>query len=261
MGKSIMNENKTVIVTGAARGIGQATAMRFLEEGYSVAMLDNNSTGLSAAVEEAGHTDRVLKVECDVSSTDQVTRSVALVADRFGRIDALVNNAGIADFLPVTETTFEVWNEILATNLNGPFLCSQACIPHMIEQQSGAIVNLTSISGLRASTLRTAYGTSKAALAHFSKQLSAELGEHGIRVNSVAPGPIDTAMAKKVHSPEIRADYHAQIPLNRYGLEAEVANVIYFLCNDESSFVTGQEICVDGGFETTGIGLTTLRNS
>lgn len=256
-----MGENKTAVVTGAARGIGLAAAGRFLAEGYNVAMLDNNTTLLQSAVESAGAGDNIMKVDCDVSNAQQVDVSIGQILERFGRIDALVNNAGIADFMPVTETTFATWTEILATNLNGPFLCSQACIPQMINQGSGAIVNLTSISGLRASTLRTAYGTSKAALAHLTKQLSAELGQHGIRVNAVAPGPIDTAMAKKVHSAEIRADYHAQIPLNRYGREEEVANVIYFLCSAESSFVTGQEICVDGGFDTTGIGLTTLRES
>lgn len=258
-----MNQNKTAIITGAARGIGLATAERFVSEGYRVAMLDNNISGLTEAFTKVRSKynvgDRLLEVHCDVSNPDQVPESINDIISKFGRIDALVNNAGIADFMPVTETSFSVWTEILATNLNGPFLCSQACIPTMVEQNSGAIVNLTSISGLRASTLRTAYGTSKAALAHLTKQLSAELGHHGIRVNSVAPGPIETAMAKKVHTPEIRADYHAQLPLNRYGSEEEVANVIYFLCSDQSSFVTGQEICVDGGFDSTGIGLTTLR--
>lgn len=258
-----MNKIKTAIVTGAARGIGLATVERFIAEGYRVALIDNNKSGLAQAFSDLqskhNASNQHLEVHCDVSDPDQVQSSFGDILAEFGHIDALVNNAGIADFMPVTETSFATWTEILATNLNGPFLCSQACIPPMIEQGSGAIVNLTSISGLRASTLRTAYGTSKAALAHLTKQLSAELGHRGIRVNSVAPGPIDTAMAKKVHTQEIRADYHAQLPLNRYGLEEEVANVIYFLCSDESSFVTGQEVCVDGGFDSTGIGLKTLR--
>lgn len=255
-----MKHNKVALVTGAARGIGLATAERFIAAGYGVAMLDNNEATLEQAIQKTGNELQVLKLSCDVSDERQVSSAVEQVKSRFGRIDALVNNAGIADFMPVMDTSFEVWKNILATNLDGPFLCARACIPHMVEQGGGAIVNITSISGLRASTLRTAYGTSKAALAHLTKQLSAELGEHRIRVNSVAPGPIDTAMAKKVHDDAIRADYHAQIPLNRYGLESEVANVIYFLCSDEASFVTGQEVCVDGGFDTTGIGLKTLRS-
>lgn len=250
---------KTALITGAARGIGLAVAKRFLQEGYAVAVIDNNEQELQIATDELGQADKVLGVLCDVSVPDAVTATVDQVLNRFGRIDALINNAGIADFKPVTETSFSAWSEILATNLNGPFLCSQACVPAMLKQRSGAIVNITSISGLRASTLRTAYGTSKAALAHLTKQFAAELGHYGIRVNAVAPGPIDTAMAKKVHSEDIRADYHDAIPLNRYGLEQEVASTIYFLCSDESSFITGQEVCVDGGFGSTGIGLSSLR--
>jgi NAD(P)-dependent dehydrogenase (short-subunit alcohol dehydrogenase family) len=143
-------------------------------------------------------------------------------------------------------------------NLTGPFLCAQAAAPLMLRT-GGAVVNITSISGLRASTLRVAYGASKAALSHLTKQQAAELGERGIRVNAVAPGPVDTAMAKAVHSPEIRADYHDAIPLNRYGLEEEIANAIWFLCSDQSTYVNGQTLAVDGGFESTGIGLPTLR--
>ncbi len=113
--------------------------------------------------------------------------------------------------------------------------------------------------GLRASTLRVAYGTSKAALAHLTKQQAAELASLGIRVNAVAPGPVDTAMAKAVHSPEIRADYRDAIPLARYGLEEELAQAIVFLCSDKASYITGQVLAVDGGFDAVGIGLATLR--
>ena len=125
----------------------------------------------------------------------------------------------------------------------------------MLQSGSGSIVNITSISAGRASTLRVAYGTSKAALAQLSKQMSVELGNQGIRVNAVAPGPVNTAMSVKVHTPEIRADYHDNIPLNRYGSEEEIANVVHFLCSDESTYVNGQEIAVDGGFCAAGIGL------
>jgi NAD(P)-dependent dehydrogenase (short-subunit alcohol dehydrogenase family) len=121
------------------------------------------------------------------------------------------------------------------------------------------MVNITSISGLRASTLRVAYGTSKAGLAHLTKQQAVEFASLGIRVNAVAPGPVDTAMAKAVHTPEIRADYHDHLPLNRYGLETELAEAVYFLCSDRASYLTGQIIAVDGGFDATGIGLPTLR--
>jgi NAD(P)-dependent dehydrogenase (short-subunit alcohol dehydrogenase family) len=129
----------------------------------------------------------------------------------------------------------------------------------MAETGGGAVVNITSISGLRASTLRVAYGTSKAALAHLTKQQAVELAALGIRVNAVAPGPVETAMAKAVHTPEIRQDYHDAIPLGRYGLESELAETIVFLCSDRASYITGQVIAADGGFEATGIGLPTLR--
>jgi NAD(P)-dependent dehydrogenase (short-subunit alcohol dehydrogenase family) len=185
--------------------------------------------------------------------------AVRRAAAQFGRLDALVNNAGTAVFKPMLETTPEEWARTLAVNLTGPFLCTNAAAPIMAEGGGGAVVNITSISGLRASTLRVAYGTSKAALAHLTKQQAVELGALGIRVNAVAPGPVDTAMAKAVHTPAIRKDYHDAIPLNRYGLETELAEAIVFLCGDRASYITGQVIAVDGGFEATGIGLPTLR--
>ncbi len=171
------------------------------------------------------------------------------MAKEFGRLDALVNNAGIAIFKPILDVTYEDWSRVLAVNLTGPFLCTQAAVPLMRDSGGGAIVNITSISGLRASTLRTAYGTSKAGLAHLTKQQAAELASLGIRVNAVAPGPVDTAMAKAVHTPEIRKDYHDHMPLNRYGLEEELAEAIFFLCSERASYITGQVIAVDGGFE------------
>ncbi|MEH6476765.1 MAG: SDR family oxidoreductase, partial [Sneathiella sp.] len=132
--------------------------------------------------------------------------------------------------------------------------------PIMLENGGGSIVNIGSISGGRASTLRVAYGTSKAGILQLTKQLAAELGNQGIRVNSVSPGPVDTAMAKKVHSPEIRADYHDNIPLGRYGTEEELANAIYFLSSDQASYINGINLDVDGGFNSTGIGLVSLRS-
>jgi NAD(P)-dependent dehydrogenase (short-subunit alcohol dehydrogenase family) len=194
-----------------------------------------------------------------VSDVTAVNLAFASMHVRFGRVDALVNNAGVASFSPIQETTPEDWARIMAVNLSGPFHCAQAATRIMAERGAGAIVNIASISGLRASTLRVAYGTSKAALIHLTKQQAVELGELGIRANCVCPGPVDTAMAKKVHTPEIRQDYHDHMPLNRYGLEEELAASIYFLCSDQASYITGQVLAVDGGFEASGIGLPTLR--
>ena len=248
---------KVAIVTGAARGIGLAIAKKFLEQGYAVALVDIDAAELAHADSTLG--DATIAVVCDVSDPRQVKAAVDEVKARFGRIDALVNNAGIAVFKPLLETTHEEWERVLAVNLTGPFLFTQACAPVMLQNAGGSIVNIGSISGLRASTLRVAYGTSKAALAHLTRQQAAELGNVGIRVNLVAPGPVDTAMAKQVHTPDIRADYHDTIPLNRYGLEEEIAAAVWFLCSDAASYVNGQALAVDGGFDAAGIGLPSLR--
>jgi len=246
---------KTAIVTGAARGIGLATTHLFLEEGRRVAMIDRDAEALMAAARDL---DGVLPLVCDVSVPDHVDAMVDEVMKTFGRIDALVNNAGVADFGPIGETDFERWRAIMATNLDGVFLCAQRAMPALIESR-GAIVNIASISGLRASTLRVAYGASKAGVIQLTQQQAVELGEHGVRANCVAPGPVNTKLALAVHTPEIRAAYHDAIPLNRYGTEKEIAEVIVFLCSDKASYVTGQTIAVDGGFECTGVGLPALR--
>ncbi len=256
-------DQKIALITGAARGIGLATAKKFLREGWRVALLDIDRETLGATMgvlAQSWKTDRdIFEVVCDVSSPEQVRRAVDSVAAHFGGIDALVNNAGIADFMPILDTDIETWNRIMAVNLTGPFLMVQAVAPVMLEKNGGSIVNIASISGFRSSTLRVAYGTSKAGLMQLTRQQAAELGNVGIRVNGIAPGPVDTAMSKKVHGPEIRADYHDAIPLNRYGSEGEIAEGIFFLASDRASYINGQVLAVDGGFESTGIGLSTLR--
>ena len=249
---------KVALITGAARGIGRATVRAFLNEGWSVALLDIDRTTLDGTMEELGSQDRTLAIHADVSDPAQTVAALKAIEDRFGRLDALVNNAGIAVFKPILETTPEEWTRVLAVNLTGPFLMTQAAAS-LLGKNRGAIVNITSISGLRASTLRVAYGTSKAGLAHLTKQQAVELAEIGIRVNAVAPGPVETAMAKAVHTPAIRADYRDAIPLGRYGLEEELADTIFYLCSERATYITGQLIAVDGGFEAAGIGLSTLR--
>ncbi len=251
--------DRVALVTGAGRGIGLATARRFLAEGWRVALLDIDDALLGEAMARLAQPDATLALHCDVADAVGVTAAVGRCAARFGRLDAVVNNAGIAVFKPILETTLEEWSRILAVNLTGPFLVTQAAAPVMAESGGGAVVNITSISGLRASTLRVAYGTSKAGLAHLTKQQAVELAALGIRVNAVAPGPVDTAMAKAVHTPEIRRDYHDAIPLDRYGLEEELAETIFFLCSPRASYLTGQVVAVDGGFDAAGIGLPTLR--
>ncbi|ETA50991.1 SDR family NAD(P)-dependent oxidoreductase [Ponticoccus alexandrii] len=246
---------KCAIVTGAARGIGLATTDLFLKEGWQVAMLDRDGEELAKVAAER---QNVLPVVRDVSNPQDVNAMVRETLDWSGRIDALVNNAGVAEFGPVADHDFTMWRRVMETNLDGVFLCTQACADALKETR-GAVLNIASISGLRASTLRVAYGTSKAAVIQLTKQFAAEFGEYGIRVNCVAPGPVKTKLSMAVHSPEIIKAYHDAIPLNRYGSEDELAQVIVFLCSEKASYVTGQIVAVDGGFESTGVGLPALR--
>ncbi len=247
---------KTALVTGAARGIGLATTDLFLEMGWQVAMLDWDAEALAEA---AGARDKVLALVRDVSNPQDVSAAVRETITWSGGLDALVNNAGVAEFGPVEQTDFETWRRVMSINLDGVFLMTQAAT-EALKARRGAVVNIASISGLRASTLRVAYGTSKAAVAQLTKQHAAELGEYGVRVNCVAPGPVKTKLAMAVHTPEIIASYHDAIPLNRYGSERELAEMICFLASERASYVTGQVVAVDGGFESTGVGLPALRD-
>ncbi|MCH2251101.1 MAG: SDR family oxidoreductase [Cognatishimia sp.] len=246
---------KVALITGAARGIGLATTRLFLKSGWRVAMVDWDGAELTSA--SADQND-VLPIECDVSKPDDVEDILSKTLNAFGQVDALINNAGVADFGPIEETDFERWRRVMATNLDGVFLMSQAATP-ALKETKGNIVNIASISGLRASTLRVAYGTSKAAVIQLTKQQAAELGEYGIRANCVCPGPVRTKLAMAVHSQDIIDAYHDAIPLNRYGNEDEIAEAICFLASDKASYVTGQILAADGGFDSTGVGLPAFR--
>jgi len=246
---------KTALITGAARGIGLATAKLMLQRDWQVALLDRDAEELAIAADGLEHAAAFV---CDVSIQSEVEATVPAILDRFGRLDAVVNNAGVAEFGPIEDCDFSMWRRVMETNLDGVFLVSQATTPALRESR-GAIVNIASISGLRASTLRVAYGTSKAAVIQLTRQQAAELGEYGIRANCVCPGPVRTKLAMAVHTQEIIDAYHDAIPLNRYGSETEIGEVIAFLCSEQASYVTGQVIASDGGFESTGVGLPALR--
>jgi meso-butanediol dehydrogenase / (S,S)-butanediol dehydrogenase / diacetyl reductase len=264
-----MTTAPVAVITGAARGIGLEIARQFAATGARVALLDIEADLLRQAVQLEGWSEsQALALPCDVTIESQVNAAVAETIAKFGRIDHLVNNAGVAVFKPLLEHSAAEWQRVMDVNLTGPFLCTQACAPHMLRnagnalsQEKASIVNIASISGLRASSLRVAYGTSKAALIHLTKQQALELGNAGIRVNAVAPGPVETAMAKAVHSHEIRRDYRDTIPLARYGSEQEIARAVLWLLSPQASYVNGQCLAVDGGFDASGIGLVSLREA
>ncbi len=203
--------NKIAVVTGAARGIGLATTKLFLQNNWQVAMVDRDEDELKNASAALPGT---LAIYCDVSVPDNVNEMISKVLSAFGGIDALVNNAGVAIFKPLEETDFDCWRDNYGYKFDGVFLCTQAAIPEL-KKTKGAVVNIASISAVRASTLRVAYGTSKAAVVHLTKQLAVELGDYGVRVNCVSPGPVKTKLAAAVHSPEIINAYYDGIPLNR----------------------------------------------
>jgi meso-butanediol dehydrogenase / (S,S)-butanediol dehydrogenase / diacetyl reductase len=255
----------TSIVTGAARGIGLEIARKLLAQGDHVLILDTDSDALYASHQAlaAKFGENVSAQVADVCDESRIKTVFDAVIEARGAISSLVNNAGIAVFKPIGSTSLTEWKRVLDVNLTGPFLCSQAAVHGMLRcaeqaQRPPAIVNICSISGLRASTLRVAYGTSKAGLMHLTRQQAVELGAQGIRVNAVAPGPVDTAMAKAVHSAQIRADYIANIPLARYGQESEIASAVCFLLSEAASYVNGQILAADGGFDAAGIGLKDL---
>lgn len=245
--------NKVVIVTGAAGGIGRATAELFAAEGARVAVCDLNGPELDAWVAAHPRKDRFAAYTVDVIRADAVAAMVEDVARRFGRIDVLVNNAGIEDTDSVTETSEERWDRQITVNTKSVYLCARFAIPHMQKRGGGAIVNMGSIEGVVAEPNGAAYVASKGAVVMLTKEMALSYAKDQIRVNVVCPGWIDTAMARRsidkhggleVMMPEIRRLQ----PLGRLGTPEEVGRAIMFLASDDASFITGHVLMVDGGY-------------
>jgi NAD(P)-dependent dehydrogenase (short-subunit alcohol dehydrogenase family) len=189
----------------------------------------------------------------DVSAAESVAALFEWLTDDLGRCDVLVNNAGIATTAPVSELPLERWNSTMAVNVTGALLMAQHAIPLMKQGGWGRIVNISSISGVRASAGRIAYGTSKAAIIGLTRQLAIELAPDNITVNSVAPGPVDTATARALHTELTRQSYVRMIPMRRYGRPEEIAAAVSFLCSEDASYITGHTIPVDGGYLAAGV--------
>jgi 3-oxoacyl-[acyl-carrier protein] reductase len=241
-------QGKSAVVTGAGRGIGRAIASKFLQEGARVFICDLDRDLLEDAREELAALGTVRGEAVDVRVREEVEDLVSQARAAFGRIDILANNAGISRFEEFLEVTDKNWNDTLAINLTGVFLCSQVVAGGMKDQGSGAIVNMASTNAILGEAGLAHYNASKAGVVLLSKTMAIELAPYNIRVNSVCPGFIltDLQLESGMAEEEIR-DYTSKIPLNRYGRVEEVANAFAFLASDEASFITGTELVVDGG--------------
>ncbi len=241
-------QGKAALITGAGRGIGKAIARKFLEEGAEVLICDLDPGRIEGAQRELAALGTVYGEVANVASRVEVEELVGRARREFGRIDVLVNNAGVALYERFLEITDKDWNDTLAVNLTGVFLCSQVAAREMKERGSGAIVNMASTNGILGEPGLAPYNASKAGVVLLSKTMAIELAPHNIRVNSVCPGFIltDLALEGGMSEEEVRV-YTSKIPLNRYGRVEEVANAFAFLASDEASFITGAELVVDGG--------------
>jgi len=242
------------IVTGAGRGIGAEIARRFAAEGARVVVADlhdESARQVAGAINASG--GEAIGWRVDVGEPHQVQKLIHNTVARFQRLDVLVNNAGVGLNKPFLTTTLEEWELQLRVNLTGTFLCGQAAARAMVSQGGGRIVNVGSISGQRGGQGRAAYGSAKAGVILLTKVMAVELSPLGVRVNAVAPGPVDTDQSREAHTPSTRRAYYDRIPAKRYGEREEIAAAVLFLASEESSFVSGHVLNVDGGFNAAGL--------
>lgn len=242
-------KNKNVLITGASRGIGKAIAIGFAKEGYNIGI--NYHNNIKAAEETL---EEVLKYnvdadifKADVSNVSEVEKLAGSFIKRFGKIDILINNAGISYRNLLSDTSFDDWNKIINTNLSSAFYLSKALLPSFISSKSGSIINISSVWGEVGASCEVAYSASKAGLIGFTKALAKELAPSGIRVNCVSPGVIDTDMNSSLTNNDMDL-LKEEILLGRIGNPEDIANAVLFLASDKSKYITGVNISVNGGF-------------
>src|SRR5262245_14463048 len=243
-------DNKKLLITGGSRGIGAGVVRTAMADGAEVAFLFHHSTdGAKELAQEMTlrHPGRrCLPFKCDVTDTEKTRDTVKVIIAELGRIDALVNNAGITRDAALGRMRREQWDEVIETNLGSMFNVTQPVLLQLVRQRAGSIINMTSFAGVLGSTSQTNYAASKGGIIAFTKALSKEVAEHGVRVNAIAPGFIETEMVTLMT--EERLKYmKSQIAVGRFGTPEDVANLVSFLASDRSSYITGQVIQIDGG--------------
>ncbi|MCE8423564.1 MAG: 3-oxoacyl-ACP reductase FabG [Candidatus Methanoperedens sp.] len=239
-------ENKVIIITGAGSGIGKETALLFAREGAKVVVADMNERAGEETVVEIKKNGEGIFIKLDVSNREQAKEMVKITLEKYGKIDVLINNAGIVQDAFLSKMTEDQWDKVININLKGVFNCTQAVVEVMMNQGKGVIINTSSIVGLNGNVGQVNYAATKAGLIGMTKTLAKELGKKGIRVNAVAPGFITTPMTSNVPD-KILEMMKEKTPLRRLGEVKDVAYAYMYLASDESNFVNGAVLCVDGG--------------
>jgi len=254
MAKAKEARDRVALVTGAGSGIGRATVGRLLDARWKVAAVDQNATALASLAASVAKPQRLFTQALDVTNEPATEKAIAMAGEALGRIDGVVNSAGIAADIPALATPVELFRKVLDVNVVGTFIVARAAARVMRNTGGGCIVNISSVAGLRGGKGRSAYGASKGAVIVLTQVLANDLARYGIRVNAVAPGPVDTPMAQAMHSERDKAQWMRHIPMRRYARPDEIASVIEFLLDDtRSSYMTGEIVAVDGGFRGAGI--------
>ncbi len=256
-------QDQVAFVTGAARGIGFAIGKCFLSSGATVTFADLDAAGLQSARAALARElpealPRAFFAPVDITDTGAALRALAEAHDRASRLDILVNNAGLGDVTEFLDLDLARLRRVMEVNVFATFVLSQAAARYMRTAGYGRIIAVASMNGRRAAWARTAYGTSKAATIHLTKQIAMEISQYGITANVILPGPIDTELARGMHTEGTRRAYAESVPVGRYGREEEVAAAALFLASREASYITGAELAVDGGHLAAGVKFTDL---